>query len=159
MSKVVNTVSRILEPMLAEMDLLLYDIEYVKEADNWALRVFIDNEEEKVSLERCEELSKKLSKELDRINPIDRAYILEVSSPGLERPLKTLEHYRRFKGRKIRIKTYGSIDGKKVLEGKLMEADKDKIKIEIEEEEIIIPFNKIASGKLVFDFNARLAGE
>src|SRR5690554_1861730 len=116
MSKVVNTVSRILQPLLAEMDLILYDIEYLKEADNWVLKVFIDNEEEKVSLESCEELSRKLSNELDRINPIDRAYILEVSSPGLERSLKTLEHYQRFRGRKIRLKTYGPIAGKKELE-------------------------------------------
>jgi len=160
MGKTVEIVSEIARPIVEKMGLILEDVEFVKEGNNWFLRVFIDNDEEGISLDKCEEVSKKISKVLDEADPIDQSYILEVSSPGLERPLKTLAHYDRFRGKPARIKTFAPIDGQKEFVGTLMEREGNNIKINIQGEGVkIIPFDKIASGQLIIDFGLHLAGK
>ncbi len=160
MGKIVNIVSEISQPIVEKMGLILEDVEFVKEGNNWFLRVFIDNDEEGVSLDVCEEVSKKIGEAMDEADPIIQSYILEVSSPGLERPLKTLAHYDRFVGRLARIKTFAPVEGQKEFIGKLREREGNNIKIALQGEGIkIIPFDKIASGQLIIDFGLHLAGK
>ncbi len=108
-----NTVQKvweITEPIAKELGLELWDIRYVKEGANYYLRIFIDKENG-VDINDCENLSGAVDKPLDDADPISEAYILEVSSPGLERPLTRDEHFTRFKGADIMVKMIRPIEG------------------------------------------------
>lgn len=108
-----NTVSRvweIAEPIAKELGLELWDVRYVKEGSNYYLRVFIDKENG-VDINDCENMSRALDKPLDDADPISDAYILEVSSPGIERELVKAEHFNRFIGADIMVKMIRPIEG------------------------------------------------
>ena len=108
-----NTVSRvweIAEPIAEQLGLELWDIRYVKEGSNYYLRVFIDKESG-VDINDCENMSRALDKPLDDADPISDAYILEVSSPGIERELIRAEHFNRFIGADIMVKMIRPIEG------------------------------------------------
>ncbi len=154
MSKTTEKVKEIAEPIVTAQGLNLVDIEYIKEGANWILRVFIENEKGELNIDNCKIISKLLSKELDRVNPINNSYILEVSSPGIERPLKDASDYKRFSGKLIRVKTYVPINGKKEVIGKLEGISNDIIKINIGDKKgvVEIPLNKIAQANLTIDF-------
>ncbi|NDO45799.1 ribosome maturation factor RimP [Clostridium sp. MD294] len=121
MAKQNNTESKvlaILEPILEEKALELADLEFVKEGPNWYLRVYIDKDGG-VTIEDCENVSRILEKKLDETDPIEQAYILEVSSPGIDRPLKKPEHFEKYIGEIIDIKLYKPLEGKKEYQGEL----------------------------------------
>lgn len=98
--------------------------EFIKEADSWYLRIFVDKLTQSgytsMSTEDCELVSKYISAQLDRFDPITQAYYLEVSSPGLDRPLITDKDFERFKGQMVDIKLYHPLNGQKALQGKLL---------------------------------------
>ena len=154
MSKNTEKVREIAEPIVKSQGLELVDVEYVKEGSNWILRVFIENNEGELNIDHCENISKILSKELDLIDPIKNSYILEVSSPGIERPLKTTEDYKRFKGELVKIKTYVPLNGEKEFVGNLQCIDDDIVKIKLKEQKGVvgIPLSKVASANLTIDF-------
>jgi len=154
MSKNSELVKEIAEPIVESQGLTLVDVEYVKEGSNWILRVFIENNGGDLNINHCETVSKILSKELDLIDPIKNSYILEVSSPGIERPLKTVADYERFTGELVKIKTYVAKDGKKEFIGKLESINNDIVKIKLKEQKgvIEIPLGKIARANLTIDF-------
>ncbi len=133
----------------SEIDLI--DVEYVKEGTTWFLRIFIDKPGG-VEIEDCRHISQELSIELDKIDPIDHAYTLEVSSPGLERPLKKEEDFQHFKGRLVNIKTYQAINGAKEFQGQLIGLDTGIVKLEIKGVEQEIPLDKIAKARLAIEF-------
>ncbi len=135
MAKQNNTekkVLAILEPILEEKALELADLEFVKEGPNWYLRVYIDKDGG-VTIEDCENVSRILEKKLDETDPIEQAYILEVSSPGIDRPLKKPEHFEKYIGEIIDIKLYKPLEGKKEYQGELKQFDNGVITI-IEED-------------------------
>ena len=154
MIKTTEKVKGIAEPIVTAQGLNLVDIEYIKEGANWILRVFIENEKGELNIDKCKIISKLLSKELDRVNPINNSYILEVSSPGIERPLKDANDYKRFTGKLIKVKTYAPFNGKKEITGKLEGINNDVIKINIGDKKgvIEIPLNKIAQANLTIVF-------
>ena len=152
MSTTTEIVAGIAEPIVLSQGLNLVDVDYNKEGSDWKLKVFIENKDGDLTLEHCEKVSKILSEELDRVDPITQSYILEVSSPGLERPLKKPEDYERFKGELIKVKTYGPIEGRKEFKGELILYENNIVKIKEKEGVIKIPFNKIADAHLVVDF-------
>ncbi|NLK20801.1 MAG: ribosome maturation factor RimP [Epulopiscium sp.] len=116
--KVEHIVQSYLEPITKEHGFELVDLEYVKEGTNWYLRVFIDKEGG-ITIDDCEIVSKELEQILDEEDPIDNAYILEVSSPGLDRPLKKESDFKRFKGDIVDIKLYKAFNKKKEYRGEL----------------------------------------
>ncbi len=121
MAKQSNTEKKVLtivEPILTDKALELADLEFVKEGPNWYLRVYIDKDGG-VTIEDCEIVSRILEKKLDEADPIEQAYILEVSSPGIDRPLKKTEHFEKYIGEIIDIKLYKPIEGKKEYQGEL----------------------------------------
>ena len=130
MSKVIETVSQIVTPILEDMGLELVDIEYVKEGRDWFLRIFIDKEAG-VDIEECGIVSERLSEKLDEIDPIPHNYFLEVSSPGAERPLKKETDFEKAIGKNVYIKTYEPIDGEKKFEGILISFDGITITLEM----------------------------
>lgn len=93
-SKIIEITTELVNPILEEKNLELVDIEYVKEGKNWFLRVYIDKEGG-IDIVECGEVSEQLSEKLDKADPIKEAYFLEVSSPGVEKPLKTLDDFKR----------------------------------------------------------------
>jgi ribosome maturation factor RimP len=126
----------------------LVDVEYVKEGPHRFLRIYMDKEGG-LTLEDCQKISESVSEPLDREDFIDEAYFLEVSSPGLDRPLKKDEDYHRFTGENIEVKLYEALDGEKHYEGELVGLSDGTVKILTEAGETVkIPKNKIASAKL-----------
>ena len=151
--KTTEIVSQMLEPIVEVEGVELVDVVFVKEGSDWVLRVFIENPEGELNLQHCENVSRLLSEELDKKDPIEQSYILEVSSPGIERPLKKEEDYHRFKGELVKIKTYAPVENKKEFVGTLNGIEDQEVLIELKEEGVIrIPWNKIADAHLTFEF-------
>lgn len=127
------------------------DAEYVKEQGGFVLRVFIDKDGG-VTLDDCQMVSEVLSDRLDEIDPIPGSYSLEVSSPGLDRPLKKPSDYERFAGRQVKLKTYAPIDGRKNWKGALIGLEGDAVRVEVDGEEFVVPLKMIARANLVPEF-------
>ena len=130
----------------------LVDVEYVKEGGNWYLRAYIDKEGG-ITVDDCENVSRAFSDRLDEDDFIEDAYILEVSSPGLGRPLKKEKDYRRSMGKELEIRTYRAVDRCREFYGVLTAYDDDSVTIE-EEDGTLRTFAKtdIALIRLAFDF-------
>ncbi len=137
-------------PLVEQNNFELVDVEYVKEGSNWYLRVYIDKENG-INVDDCELISRALSDLLDEYDFIDDAYILEVSSPGLGRPLKKDKDFERSLMEEVEIKLYKAKDGSKDYKGILKAYDKDTVTIE-EDTEITFERNEIALIRLAFDF-------
>ena len=130
----------------------LVDVEYVKEAGNWYLRAYIDKPGG-ITVDDCEVVNRELGDLLDRDDFIDESYILEVSSPGLGRPLKKERDFIRSKGEEVEIRTYRMVDRQKEFRGVLKAWDKDTVTIETEDgQEQIFDRDNIALIRLAFDF-------
>ena len=118
--KITEQVWAFAEPVVQAHGCSLWDVEYVKEAGEWFLRVYIDREGG-VCIDDCEAVSRPLSDALDEADPIAGSYTFEVSSAGLDRPLKKPEHFEQSMGRQVDVKFYRPVDGRKertgVLEG------------------------------------------
>ena len=121
----------ILLPIVEEYGFELVDVEYVKEGGTWYLRTYIDKEGG-ISIDDCEKVSRRLSDILDEKDYIDDTYIMEVSSPGLGRPLKKEKDFKRSLGKEVDIRTYRMIDKQKEFTGILKDYDKDTVTIELE---------------------------
>lgn len=109
----------LLEPIIENLQLELVELEFVKEGANWYLRVYIDKDGG-VNIDDCEAVSRALEAKLDETDPIEQAYVLEVSSPGIDRPLRKDADFEKYKGEMIDIKLYQALDGKKQYQGKLL---------------------------------------
>jgi ribosome maturation factor RimP len=129
----------------------LVDVEYTKEAGRYYLRIFIDKPGG-VTLEDCQILSEKLDPILDSADPVKGPYILEVSSPGIERPLKKLSDFQRFTGSLIKIKTFSAVNGKKQFTGYLLSANDKEVRLDLNGQVIDIAMDKISRARLVGQF-------
>ncbi len=142
----------ILIPIVEEYGFELVDVEYVKEGGTWYLRAYIDKPGG-ISIDDCEVVSRRLSDILDEKDYIDDSYIMEVSSPGLGRPLKKEKDFKRSLGKEVEIRTYRMIDKQKEFTGVLKDYDNDTVTIALDEE-TTKTFDKgdIALIRLAFDF-------
>lgn len=138
-------------PIIKENKCELVDIEYVKEGPNWYLRLYIDKQGG-VTVEDCQRVSETLSDVLDEVDPIEHSYILEVSSPGVERPLKSQRDYDYFRGREVEIKLYSPVDGKKEFTGVLEGLENGVVTVVTPEGKLQFQKDKIASTRLAFKF-------
>jgi ribosome maturation factor RimP len=153
MSDAVEQVRRLLDPILESMGLSLWDFEFHKQGPQWLLRIYIDREAGGVTLSDCETVSRDLSAALDVEDIILHAYTLEVSSPGLDRTLSKPEHFVRFAGSMVRIKTYQPVNGQKVFRGRLQGLVEDRIKVELETGALIeVPMTGITKVSLEVEF-------
>ncbi|MCI9118035.1 MAG: ribosome maturation factor RimP [Flavonifractor sp.] len=116
MAKVTDLTAALAEPIVQEQGCSLWDVEYVREAGQWFLRVYIDKEGG-VSIQDCEAVSRPLSDALDEADPIEGSYVLEVSSAGADRPLKRPEHFRQFLGAQVEVRLYRALEGRKEYVG------------------------------------------
>jgi ribosome maturation factor RimP len=124
-AKTVNVVWTLAQPIVEEKGLLLWDVRFVKEGADWFLRVYIDRENEAVSIDDCVAVSRKLSDLLDEKDPIPQSYCLEVSSPGIERELVRPEHFTAFEGAAVVLHLYQTVDGSKEIAGILLGRDEE----------------------------------
>ena len=152
MSKITDKVTELARPVVEEEGCTLWDVEYVREAGSWYLRIFIDKEGG-VGIEDCERISRRLDPLLDEADPIENSYHLEVSSPGLERELKNDFHLAACCGEPVEVRLFAPVDGAKVWSGILAPVD-DEGRICIETAEGMRTFDRSAVARVqtVFDF-------
>ncbi len=142
----------LITPFVEDKGFELVDVEYVKEGGNWYLRAYIDKPGG-ITVDDCEVISRSLSDKLDEEDFIEGAYILEVSSPGLGRPLKKEKDFVRNMGQEVELRTYRAIEKQKEFRGILDAYDKSSITLEVEEgEKLVFDRSNVALGRLAFDF-------
>jgi ribosome maturation factor RimP len=146
-------VESILGPLLDAEGLSLVDIEYKREQGGWILRVFIDKEGN-VTLDDCARVSREFGQLLDVEDIIPTSYHLEVSSPGLDRPLKKEADFVKYSGRRVRIKTKEPVSGRRNFKGALLGCTEGKVKVKVEGSEIFtIPLSSILKANLEIELN------
>ena len=144
---IISEIESFVAPLLAEMGLELVEIQFRREGHGWVLRIFIDTEQG-VTLDDCAAVSRQVSAYLDVEDLIEYAYNLEVSSPGIERPLTKKDDFERFKGRKARIKLLEPLGDQRVLIGVLMGLQGDAVVLEIENETVSLELANIKRARL-----------
>lgn len=150
--RTVEIVEELAIPIIEENKFELVDVEFVKEGPHWFLRLYIDKDGG-IGLDDCQLVSEKISKKLDEVDPIEHNYYLEVSSPGIDRPLKKDKDFEKYKGEQIEVFLYAPLDGKKVLQGELLGLENNEITIKDENNNIIkIERNKVSKVKLAVIF-------
>ena len=118
----------------------------------WYVRIYVENLNGEITLEECAAISGKIDEDVDKL--IEQRFFLEVSSPGIERPLKKIEDFIRFKGEKIKVSLKHKINDKKSFEGIITECKDNIIFLEIEEENIIeIPFSEVKKANIIYEFD------
>ncbi|QAT43130.1 ribosome maturation factor RimP [Aminipila luticellarii] len=155
--KIKDLVEEILTPFLKENSLELYNVEFVKEAKDWFLRVYIDKaegtEEEYISTDDCEMVSRFLSEKLDASDPIEQNYYLEISSPGMDRELLKEKDFIRYAGKQVDVNLYQAVDGKKKITGELVGIiEEHLVLIDENTKRVEIPMSKVAKTKLAVIF-------
>ena len=150
---VAGVVKALVEPVAEELGYFIWDVEFVKEGARRILRITIDNEEG-ITIEDCEKLHRAIDPILDEADPIEEAYYLEVSSPGIERELKNEMHVSACEGWQVEVKLYAPVNGAKVFKGILCECPEGKIIIRCGENEIEFDAASVAKINTVYDFGA-----
>lgn len=151
-SEIVDRVEKMVTAITDEKGYETVDVEYVKEAGQFYLRVVVDKEGG-ISLNECEEVSRELSPKLDENDFIEENYYLEVSSPGIDRALKRDKEFVKYKGRDVEIKLYKAIDGVKQFEGELVGLDEENnIVVIINNEEVKFNRKDVAIIRLAVKF-------
>ncbi|MBI4377929.1 MAG: ribosome maturation factor RimP [Nitrospinae bacterium] len=160
-TNIIAKVENLINPVLESESMELVNVEYKKEGKSWYLRIFIDKPWSKqnetkggITIDDCQNISHQIERLLDVEDVIPHSYILEVSSPGIERPLKKLSDYNRFKGSLIQIYLYFPLQNKKSIVGTIMKVEGDIISIEEGDTGKIaeIPFKDISKAHLKYEF-------
>ncbi len=150
MANVADKVYDLIKSTVENQGVELWDVRFLKEGASWYLRVFIDKAEG-VSIDDCTNVSHAIDPLLDESDPIDKAYYLEVCSPGIERELTRDFHFKRFVGETVKIRLYKALDGKKEFTGTLVLVDED-IVIATENGDITFSLKNISKAN-VCDFD------
>ena len=147
MAKVTDAVAALALPVVEAAGCSLWDVEYVKEAGTWFLRVYIDKEGG-VSIDDCEAVSRPLSDRLDQADPIEGSYTFEVSSAGADRALKKPEHFVQFQGSEVEVKLYRPREGRKEFVGLLRNYENGAVTLEIDGAQVLFTRQEIALVRL-----------
>ncbi len=141
----------LIAPVVESFGCELWGIDFTPLKSSALLRVFIDKESG-VTLDDCSDISYQLSGVLDVEDPIQVPYRLEVSSPGVERPLLRMAHYRRYLGEEVKIRLKWPIDGQRNFTGRIVSADDDMVVLNVDGDKVELPFEAIGRGRLVIDY-------
>ena len=147
-------VYELIEPILWTLDFELVDVEFLTERGQWVLRVYIDKKGG-VTLDDCARVSGEIEHPIDVQEIIAHEYVLEVSSPGLNRPLKKEKDYQRALGKKVKIKVSLPLEGRKRFTGYLRNLDDEYLHIEVDGRLYRLPRQDIIKANLVYDFNGQ----
>ncbi len=159
LSKVTDLVQKAIEPIIAKRNDEFVDIEYVKERGQYYLRIYVDKDQPGgIDINEIADLSELVSKKLDSLkpDPFPDPYVLELSSPGVERPIKTAKDWAKAKGEYIHVGLYQKVEGKKIYEGTLKDYDEQEIKLEVRiktrSKTLTIPRKLIANVRFAIKF-------
>jgi len=131
MNKIAQRVYDLALPVAEKMGLDIWDVEYLKEAGEWYLRVYIDKAEGGIFINDCEAFSREMDPILDAEDPIEGSYVFEVSSAGAERQLKRPSDFERFMGSNVEVKLYKAVDGRKSYQGTLSGYEDGKVTLDV----------------------------
>lgn len=151
-SKLEQQILEMAESVAVENGCYIYDVEYLKEGKTRTLRIYADREETGISLDECEIISRRMSDLLDESDPIRENYMLEVSSPGIERRLTQPWHFEKYIGKMVDIGLYKAVDGAKQISGVLHAYSDEEITLETDKGNMTIMQSETANVKLHFDF-------
>lgn len=151
LKKVTELTAELAAPVVAEQGCELWDVEYVKEAGQWYLRLYIDKEGG-VNINDCEAISRRVSDLLDEADPIEGSYTFEVSSAGAERPLKRPSDFARFLGSAVTVRLYKNRDGRKEFVGTLAGYEDGAVLLAVGEETLRFEKNEVALVRLRVEF-------
>ncbi|UTW40960.1 ribosome maturation factor RimP [Lactobacillus intestinalis] len=158
MSKVTDIVRSAVEPIIAKRNDEFVDIEYVKEKGQNYLRIYVDKEPNGIDIDEIADLSELVSEKLDTLDPdpLPDPYILELSSPGAERPIKTEKDWQKAQGEYVHLGLYQKIDGKKMYEGTLKSYNDDEVELEVKiktrRKTVVVPRKLIANIRFAIEF-------
>ncbi len=151
-SRIAETVRELITPTADELGYFLWDVEYVKEGADMILRVTIDSDDG-ITIDDCERMTRAIDPILDEADPIEDAYLLEVSSPGIERDLTRPEHFEVCTGDEVELRLFAPVDGSKVWRGILKGINEQgQIVIETAGADRAFDANTVSKTKTVFDF-------
>ena len=139
-------------PIVASLDCELWGLEYLTQGRYTTLRIFIDGPNG-VSLEDCEKISRQVSAVMDVEDPIDGEYTLEVSSPGMDRPLYSAAHYARYLGETVNVRLRMARDGRRRFKGVILKVENEDVVLEVEGKEIMLPVDAIDKANIVPNFD------
>jgi len=148
MNKIAQRVYDLALPVAEKMGLDIWDVEYIKEAGEWFLRVYIDKLEGGIYISDCENFSREMDPILDEADPIDGSYVFEVSSAGAERQLKRPSDFERFMGSSIEVKLYKAVEGRKSYQGTLSGYEDGRVTVNISGLEMSFEKELVASVRL-----------
>ena len=151
MAKVTDVVSQLAAPIVAENGCELWDVEYVREAGEWFLRVYIDKEGG-VSINDCEAISRPMSDKLDEVDPIEGSYTFEVSSAGADRALKKPEHFEKMMGSQVEVRLYRAVEGRKSMVGELAGYENGDVTLTMPDGQRTFPKADVAQVRLYVTF-------
>ena len=151
-NKIIDQVERFVDPILAENNMELVDIEYKKEGPNKVLRLYIELLDGRISLDECAEISKIISTELDQEDIIKDQYVFEISSPGVNRVLKKEKDFIKFIGSKVDVSLYEAVQGLKKFTCTLTDYSDGQFTFTIEDDSINVPADKVGKINLHFEF-------
>jgi ribosome maturation factor RimP len=149
---VAKAVTTFIEPFLEEMDFELVEVEYLSERGRWVLRVFVDKQGG-ITVEDCARISREIGDVIEVKDCIPHGYVLEVSSPGLNRPLKKEKDLLWAIGRKVKIKMGAAMDGRRNFTGYLRSFRNGMVYLEVENNLIALPWGRVAKANLVYEFD------
>jgi ribosome maturation factor RimP len=149
---ITKQVSELIEPILNEMRFELIDVEYLSDGGRWVLRIYIDKDGG-VTLDDCASISGELGDLIDIKNVIEHEYVLEVSSPGLNRPLKKESDFIRVIGKKIKLRTRMPVDGTRNFTGILKDFKEQKLALDSEGGLVTLAWSDIEKANLVYEFD------
>jgi len=156
---IAQRVATLLEPLLSREGFELCEVEWLREGQGWVLRLYVDRPGG-VTIDHCQELSRTVETVLDVEDFIEPTYALEVSSPGVERPLRKPEHFQRFAGERVQVRTFGPVDSgqgaRKSWTGVLRGFEDGAVLVEADGRLHRIPHGKIAKAHVAYDFEADL---
>ena len=147
-----RTVEALVEPIAVSLGLELVQVECVRTPGRWIVRIFVDRPEGGITLGECASVSREVGRSIEAENAIESAYTLEVSSPGINRPLTRLGHFARYRGSRVSVTMRGAVGGRRHFTGTLEDVTAEEITVALEgEERAVLRFGEIAEAHLVVD--------
>jgi len=150
-SPVIKEVTSLIEPILDEMEIELVDIEYLHEQGRWILRIYVD-EPGGITLDDCARVSREIGGLIEVKDIFHQEYVLEVSSPGLNRRLKKEQDFERAVGKNVKIRLFTPLEGQRSFRGSLQSFQDGILCLGVKDDLILLPFGDVEKANLVYDF-------
>jgi ribosome maturation factor RimP len=154
-----NRIQQLVEPIVEDLGYEFVGLEYSSNPKNRLLRLYIDQPERGIDLEDCETVSREVSAVFDVEEPISGQYTLEVSSPGVERPLFTAAQFERFIGETARVQMHAPVDGRRRFKGRIVAVRGDVVRLEVDGADIELDLSGMDKARLAPDLDALFAGK